>query len=211
MGIREKMRQGMLYTDMEEGLEEERLSCRELVYDFNHARPSEEEKRQEILKKLLGSVGKCPWIEPPVRFAYGKNTHIGDYFYANFNLVVVDDIEVYIGNYVMIGPNVTITVTGHPVDAQLRRPGTQFSFPVTIEDGVWIGAGAILLPGVTIGKNTVIGAGSIVTKDIPLDVVAVGNPCRVLRPVTERDKRYYYKEYKVEQNGKDEIKCGESI
>lgn len=206
MEIKEKMRSGMLYTDMEEELEKERLACRELVYDFNHSRPSEAEQRQEILKRLLGSVGKCPWIEPPVRFAYGKNTHIGDYFYANFNLVVVDDIEVYIGDYVMMAPNVTVTVTGHPVDAGLRRPGTQFSFPVTIEDGVWIGAGAILLPGVTIGKNSVIGAGSVVTKDIPADVVAVGNPCRVLRPVTARDREYYYKGYKVESSEK-EGKC----
>lgn len=198
MTIRGKMKNGMLYQDMGEGLPEERLRCKELVYDYNNTRPSEEQKRLEILKELLGDVGKDPWIEPPMRFAYGNRTHIGDNFYANFNLVVVDDIDVYIGNNVMIAPNVTITPTGHPVDPDTRRGGTQFSIPVTIGDDVWIGVGAIILPGVTIGKNSVIGAGSVVAKDIPENVVAVGNPCRVLRKITERDKEYYFKDLKVE-------------
>ena len=191
MNIREKMRKGMLYTDMYEGLPDERLRGKELIYDYNNTRPSEQKKRGEILKKLFGSVGKEPFIETPLHVAYGSNIHIGDYFYANFNLVIVDDIEVYIGNNVMIAPNVTISVTGHPIHPSQRKDGAQFSIPVTIEDNVWIGSGVIILPGVTIGKNSVVGAGSIVTKSIPENVVAVGNPCRVLREITEKDKETF--------------------
>lgn len=198
MAIRENMRKGKLYTDMSEGLPEERLQCRKLLYEYNNSRPEEEKKRQELIQKMFGSAGEEIYIEPPIRMAYGKNVHLGSFIYANFNLVIVDDIEVYIGNHVMFGPNVTISVTGHPVDPELRKTGTQFSFPVRIEDDVWIGAGAIILPGVTIGRNSVIGAGSIVTKDIPENVVAVGNPCRILREITEQDKEYYYKDFKVE-------------
>jgi galactoside O-acetyltransferase len=198
MGVRERMQNGQIYTDLCEGLPEERLHGKELVYDFNHTRPSEEEKRGEILKKLFGHVGNNIWIEPPLHVAYGSRTHIGDNFYANFNLVLVDDIDIFIGNNVMFAPNVTISVTGHPVHPDLRKNGEQFSFPVTIEDNVWVGSNVVILPGVTIGKNSVIGAGSIVTKDIPENVVAVGNPCKVLRPITDRDKEYYYKDLKID-------------
>lgn len=198
MSIRERMKNGQLYTDIGEGLEDERRLGKELVYDYNNTRPSEEEKRQAILKKLLGSMGENVWIEPPLRVAYGNRTHIGNNFYANFNLVLVDDIEIYIGNNVMIAPNVTITVTGHPVYYKLRQKGDQFSFPVTIKDHVWIGSNVVILPGVTIGENSVIGAGSVVTKDVPANVIAVGNPCKVLRAITDRDKEYYYKDFKVD-------------
>lgn len=198
MTIRERMKAGKLYTDLGEGLAEERLRGKELVYDFNHTRPSEEAKREDILRQLFGSMGENVWIEPPLNVAYGNRTHIGNNVYANFNLVLVDDIEIYIGNGVMFAPNVTITATGHPVHPELRPHGDQFSFPVTIEDHVWIGSNVVILPGVTIGKNSVIGAGSVVTKDIPENVVAVGNPCRVLRPITDRDKEYYYKNLKVD-------------
>lgn len=198
MTIREKMKKGMLYVDIGEGLDEERERCKELLYDYNHTRPSEKTKRKDILKELLGDMGDGIWIEPPVNMAYGKNVHIGNYFYANFNLVIVDDIDVYIGEHVMIAPNVTITPTGHPVDPDLRKPGTQFSIPVRIGNNVWIGSNAVILPGVTIGDNSVIGAGSVVTHDIPKNVVAVGNPCRVLREINERDKEFYYKNRRVE-------------
>jgi galactoside O-acetyltransferase len=198
MTIREKMKNGMLYTDMGEGLDEERRRCKELLYDYNNTRPSEEAKRKELLKKILGDMGEDIWIEPPLHMAYGTNVHIGDHFYANFNLVIVDDIDVYIGEHVMIAPNVTITPTGHPVDPDLRRPGNQFSIPVRIGNDVWIGSNAVILPGITIGDNSVIGAGSVVTHDIPGNVIAVGNPCRVLRQINERDKEYYYKNRKIE-------------
>ena len=197
MTIREKMRAGHLYTDLGEGLDEERERCKELTYDYNLTRPSEGQKRRDLLKQLLGSCGNSIWIEPPVHMAYGKHVHIGDGFYANFNLVLIDDGDIYIGDNVMIAPNVTISPTGHPVHPDLRRGGTQFSFPVRIGDDVWIGANVVILPGVTIGKNSVIGAGSVVTRDIPENVVAVGNPCRVLRPIHERDREYYYRDKKV--------------
>lgn len=198
MGIRERMQNGQIYTDLGEGLPEERLYGKELVYDYNLTRPSEEDKRNEILKRLFGHVGKNIWIEPPLRVAYGNRTYIGDNFYANFNLVLVDDINIFIGNNVMFAPNVTISTTGHPVHPDLRKNGEQFSFPVKIEDNVWIGSNVVILPGVTIGENSVIGAGSVVTKDIPKNVVAVGNPCKVLRPITDRDRKYYYKDLKVD-------------
>lgn len=197
MDIREIMRKGLLYTDLSEGLPDERLQGKDLIYDYNNTRPSEEEKRMNILHELLGHAGKNIWIEPPLRVAYGKNVYIGDNFYANFNLVLVDDIEIFIGNNVMIAPNVTISVTGHPVHPELRKNGEQFSFPIKIEDNVWIGSNVVILPGVTIGKNSVIGAGSVVTKDIPENVVALGNPCKVLRSITDNDKNFYYKNLKL--------------
>lgn len=197
MTIREKMKNAMLYIDVGEGLEDDRRKCQELLYDYNHTRPGEEVKRKELLKKLLGNIGEHIWIEPPFHVAYGSNIHIGDHFYANFNLVIVDDINVYIGEHVMIAPNVTITPTGHPVDPTLRKPGTQFSIPVIIGNNVWIGSNAVILPGVTIGNDSVIGAGSVVTHDIPENVVALGNPCRVLREINEHDKEFYYKDKRV--------------
>ncbi len=198
MTIRERIKNGMLYVDIGESLDEEREKCKELLYDYNHTRPSEKIKRKDLLKELLGDMGDEIWIEPPLHMAYGKNVHIGNCFYANFNLVIVDDIDVYIGEHVMIAPNVTITPTGHPVDPDLRKPGNQFSIPVKIGNNVWIGSNAVILPGVTIGDNSVIGAGSVVTHDIPENVIAVGNPCRVLRKISEHDKEFYFKNKRVE-------------
>jgi galactoside O-acetyltransferase len=197
MTIREKMKNGMLYIDVGEGLEADRRRCQELLYDYNHTRPSEETKRKDILEELLGDIKEHIWIEPPFHVAYGSNIHIGDHFYANFNLVIIDDIDVYIGEHVMIAPNVTITPTGHPVDPTLRKPGTQFSIPVRIGNNVWIGSNAVILPGVAIGNDSVIGAGSVVTHDIPENVVALGNPCRILREINEHDKEFYYKDKRV--------------
>ena len=193
MTIKEKMEAGMLYTDV--GVEElaaERARCQELLYEYNHTRPSETQRRTQLLEELLGDVGRDAWIEPPFHLAYGSGTHIGDFFYANFNLVIVDDIDVFIGDHVMIAPNVTISVTGHPVHPALRQDGSQFSLPVHIGNDVWIGSGAVILPGVHIGEGSVIGAGSVVTRDIPAGVVACGAPCRVMRPITERDRESFY-------------------
>jgi galactoside O-acetyltransferase len=197
MTQRERIANGLLFTDMCEGLPEERLKGKELMYEFNHTRPSEIDKRMALMKQMFGKVGNDVWIEPPIYFAYGSNISIGDNVYINFNLTVVDDYKVFIGNGVLIAPNVTITVTGHPVHYEVRPHGEMYAFPVVIEDNVWLGIGVIVHPGVTIGRNSVIGSGSVVTKDIPADVVAVGNPCKVLRKITERDKEYYYKDLKV--------------
>ena len=199
MTVRERMEKGRLYVDMSDPtLFQEAIKGKDLIYEFNQTRPTQLDKRLELIQKIFAEVGENPFIEPPMHMAYGNRVHVGDNFYANFNMVIVDDIEVYIGNNVMFAPNVIITVTGHPVLAELRRNGRQFSFPVHIEDDVWIGAGSIILPGVTIGRGSVIGAGSVVTRDIPENVVAVGSPCRVLRPITDHDREYYYRDCKVE-------------
>ena len=147
---------------------------------------------------MFATVGEYAWSEPPIYFSYGSNIHIGKYFYANFNFTIVDDYTVTIGDNVLIAPNVTISVTGHPVHHELRKSGEMFSFPVTIGNNVWIGSNVVINPGVTIGDNSVIGAGSVVTKDIPANVVAVGVPCQVIREINDRDKQYYYKNYKLE-------------
>ncbi|REK74689.1 maltose acetyltransferase domain-containing protein [Paenibacillus paeoniae] len=197
MSQRENIKYGRLFTDMGEGLPEDRLKGKELVYDFNHTRPSEKERRNQLATELFGSYGNKSWIEPPLHLCYGSNTFIGDHFYANTNLTIIDDTTVTIGNGVLLGPNVTICTVGHPVDPELRATGQMYAFPVVIEDGVWIGSGVIINPGITIGKNSVIGAGSMVTKDIPPNVIAVGNPCRILRDITPEDKLFYYKNRRV--------------
>ncbi|QMA43649.1 galactoside O-acetyltransferase [Citrobacter freundii] len=198
MSIRDRIKAGKLFTDMGEGLPQERLRGKELMYEFNHTRPSEVEKRERLIREMFATVGENAWIEPPIYFSYGSNIHIGKNFYANFNFTIVDDYTVTIGDNVLIAPNVTITVTGHPVHHELRKSGEKFSFPVTLGNNVWIGSNVVINPGITIGDNSVIGAGSVVTKNIPPDVVAVGVPCRVIRNINERDREYYYQNYKVD-------------
>ena len=152
------------------------------LYDYNATRPNEGEKRTQLLREMLAEVGEGCYIEPPLHANFGgHHVHMGQNVYANFNLTLVDDTHIYIGDCTMIGPNVTIATAGHPVLPELREKGFQFNVPVHIGRNCWLGAGVIVLPGVTIGDNTVIGAGSVVTRDIPANVVAVGNPCRVLR------------------------------
>lgn len=207
MSLEEKMKNGDLYWESgnptaadqayEKMIEEQRTNCKELIFDYNQTRPSNSERKSHLLSSLLGSRGKGIWIESPVHMAYGLNTFIGDHFYANFNLVLVDDGLVTIGDHVMIAPNVTITTTGHPVYPDYRLGGGQFSLPVVIEDGVWIGSNVVVMPGVTIGENAVIGAGSVVTKDVPANVVAFGSPCRVIRSINERDKEFYHQDRKI--------------
>lgn len=198
MTLEERMESGKLYDSSAEELQSKQRALNELVYDYNALRPSEGEKRVELLRKIFADVGEGCWIEPPLHANWGSHTHLGKSVYANFNLTLVDDTHIYIGDHVMIGPNVTLTAAGHPVDPELREKVFQFNFPIRIEENVWLGAGVIVLPGVTIGKNSVIGAGSVVTKDIPPNVVAVGVPCRVLREIGPRDKEYYFKQLRIE-------------
>ena len=193
MTTRERMQSGKLYFCTDEEIAKEQLECLEILYDYNHTRPSESQKREQILKNLLAEIGENCYIEPPLHANWGKYTHFGNNVYANFNLTLVDDTDIFVGDNVMFGPNVIIATAGHPVDPPLREKVAQFNIPVRIGKNVWIGAGAIVLPGVTIGDHSVIGAGSVVTKDIPPNVVAVGNPCRVLREINDRDKEYNYK------------------
>ena len=198
MTTRERMQSGKLYFCTDEEIAKEQLECLEILYDYNHTRPSESQKREQILKNLLAEIGENCYIEPPLHANWGKYTHFGNNVYANFNLTLVDDTDIFVGDNVTFGPNVIIATAGHPVDPPLREKVAQFNIPVRIGKNVWIGAGAIVLPGVTIGDHSVIGAGSVVTKDIPPNVVAVGNPCRVLREINDRDKEYYYKDLKID-------------
>jgi galactoside O-acetyltransferase len=198
MDLNERIHAGNLFYFTDEKLIKEQAQCLDILYDFNQTRPTEMDKRNEILKHLFAEIGEDCYVEPPLRANWGKFTHFGNHVYANFNLTLVDDTHIYVGDYVMFGPNVTVVTAGHPVEPELRKKVAQFNIPVHIEQNVWIGAGAIILPGVRIGENSVIGAGSVVTKDIPANVVAVGNPCRVLREINERDRQYYYKNRKID-------------
>ncbi len=192
--IFDTMHSGELYLPMEKELFEYQLQCLERLYDYNMTRPTEQEKRAEMLKEMFAEIGEGCYIEPPFRSNFGgKHVHFGNYVYANFNLTLVDDTHIYVGDATMFGPNVVVATAGHPILPELRVQGYQYNAPVHIGKNCWIGAGAVIVPGVTIGDNVVIGAGSVVTKDIPSGVVAVGNPCRVLRPVGEKDREFYFK------------------
>ena len=195
--IKKKMHNGEVYFSHEQALVDEQTQCMEILYDYNHTRPSESEKREQILSRFFAEMGENCYIEPPLRANWGKHTHLGKQVYANFNLTLVDDTDIHIGDYVMIAPNVTIATAGHPIEPELRKRVGQFNMPIRIGNNVWIGANAVVLPGVTIGENSVIGAGSVVTKDIPENVVAVGNPCRVLREIGSKDKEFYYKDLRL--------------
>lgn len=208
MTIKERMEKGMMYHEFgffrpefkqeADALTQERSQYKEPVYDYNLTRPSESAKRKQLLEQIFGSVGKGVWIEPPVRVSYGKNVFWGKGCYANFNLVLVDDSRIDIGDNVMFAPNVVVSTAGHPIRPDYRKIGTQYSLPIKIGNNVWIGAGAVILPGVSIGDNTVIGAGSIVTRSIPANCVAYGNPCRVQREISEHDDEFYFRDLKFD-------------
>ncbi|MGB5445356.1 MAG: sugar O-acetyltransferase [Psychromonas sp.] len=199
MSMKDNMHNQQIYFCDDDTLANEQLQCLDLLYDFNQTRPTEMKRRQAILSQFLAEIGDNCYIEPPLHANWGRHTHLGKNVYANFNLTLVDDTHIYIGDHVMIGPNVTIATAGHPIDAQLRMRVAQFNIPVHIGKNVWIGANSVVLPGVSIGENTVIGAGSVVTKDIPDNVIAVGNPCRVLRQISEHDREYYYKNHRYQE------------
>lgn len=198
MNAKERMKSGKIYFCTDEELAKEQLRRLDRLYDFNQTRPSEMPKRMALLKEILAEVGENCYVEPPLHANWGCHTHFGNNVYANFNLTLVDDTDIYVGDGVLFGPNVVVAVAGHPVDPDLRRKVAQFNLPVHIGNNVWIGAGAIILPGIAIGDNSVIGAGSVVTKDVPTNVVAVGNPCRVLREIGEHDREYYWRDRKIE-------------
>lgn len=198
MDLNEILHSGKLYVPTDESILAEQLLCLEKLYDFNNTRPLEQDKRQALLKEMFAEIGTNCYIEPPFFSNWGgRNVHFGDNIYCNFNTTLVDDTHIYVGDNTMFGPNVTVATAGHPINAELRSKGYQYNAPVRIGKNCWIGAGALIMPGVTIGDNVVIGAGSVVTKDIPSGVVAVGNPCKVLREVDERDNVYYFKENKI--------------
>lgn len=186
--MKEKMHLGELYLPGDPDIIKEQVIYQDKICEYNLTKPSETAKRAEMLKDMLGDCGEGVSIEAPFYANFGgHHCHFGKMVYANYHLTCVDDTHIYIGDYTMLGPNVTIATAGHPILPALREQTYQYNLPVHIGRNCWIGAGAIILPGVTIGDNTVIGAGSIVTKDIPANVVAVGNPCRVLREINEQD------------------------
>ena len=194
-----RMAEGRLYIPYDPEILKKQFDCLEKLYDFNQTRPHDLELRQTLLKDMFAEIGEGCYIEPPLHANFGgHHVHFGNNVYANFNLTLVDDGHIYVGDKTMIGPNVTIATAGHPIQPTLRYLEMQYNIDVHIGKNVWIGAGSVILPGVTIEDNTVIGAGSIVTKDIPSNVVAVGNPCHVMREIGEHDREYYFRSRKID-------------
>ena len=195
----ERMVRGLLYDPNDEEILAEQFPYLERLAQFNQLKASDLAAKEQYMKEVFADCGEDCYIELPFRANWGgSHVHFGSKVYANFNLTLVDDGHIYVGDKVMFGPNVTIATANHPIDPELRGRGLQYNKDVYIGENAWIAAGVIVVPGVRIGKNAVIGAGSVVTKDIPDNVVAVGNPCKVLREVSERDRKYFYKNEEID-------------
>ncbi|MBR5753460.1 MAG: sugar O-acetyltransferase [Clostridia bacterium] len=195
----ERMDAGLLYDCGAEEILKTQFPYQDRLWEFNQLKPSDLAAKEAYMKDVFAECGENCYIELPFHANWGgAHVHFGNNVYANYNLTMVDDGHIYVGDNVLFGPNVTVATPGHPIDPELRLRGLQFNKDVRIGNNVWIGAGAVLLPGVTIGENTVIGAGSVVTKDIPANVVAVGNPCKVLREIGEHDKEFFYKNERID-------------
>lgn len=194
MTEKEKAQKGMLYdAGYDEQLLEEMAYCREVCFEINALSPSKIEEQKQLIKKIIPTAKEDFTIIPPFRCDYGYNITFGKNFYANYNCTILDGAKVTFGDHVFIAPNCGFLTAGHPLDVEQRNQGLEYAYPITIGNNVWIGAGVQVLPGVNIGDNTVIGTGSIVTKDIPANVIAAGNPCRVIREITDEDKYKYHK------------------
>lgn len=199
MAERNKLHTGEAYDPNDGDVMSEQLGYLDRLYDFNMTRPTELDKREAMLKEMFAEIGENCYIEPPFHSNWGgHHVHFGNAVYANFNLTLVDDTHIYVGDHTMFGPNVTVATAGHPIMPELREKAFQYNAPVHIGKNCWLGAGTVVLPGVTIGDNTVIGAGSVVTKDIPANVVAVGNPCRVMREIGEHDREFYFRDKRMD-------------
>lgn len=198
MNQKERMLAGLPYKAWLDGLDAERLQCKQKIYEFNQLPPKDNSQVPLLLKNLFGKTGESIWIEAPFRCDYGWNIQVGNNFFGNYNLTILDVGTVTIGENVQIAPNVSIYTAGHPIHPESRNTGYEYGIPVTIGNNVWIGGNSVILPGVTIGDNVVIGAGSVVSKDIPDNMIAVGNPCKVIREITEEDRKYYYKKHEFD-------------
>ena len=188
MTERERMLSGQLYDAGDETLTAARGRAKRLTWRYHQLDPTDWDSRTQILQELLGHLGEDSWIEPPFRCDYGTQISIGDHFFANYDCIFLDVAPITIGNRVMFGPRVCLYTAGHPLDAATRNTGLEFGKPIAIGDDVWLGGNVVVLPGVTIGAGTVVAAGSVVRRDLPPHVLAAGNPCQVLRPITEADR-----------------------
>ncbi|MDP4094063.1 MAG: sugar O-acetyltransferase [Bacillota bacterium] len=193
MNQKDRMLAGLPYKAWLDGLVEERIENKKRIFEYNHCLPEDAVKIGKLIKDILGSAGAGVHIEAPFHCDYGKNIEVGDNFFANYNCTILDCGKVIIGSNVQFAPNVSLYAAGHPIHPDSRNSGYEYGIGITIGDNVWLGGNVVVNPGVHIGNNVVIGAGSVVTRDIPDDVVAVGNPCRVIRKITEEDRKYYYK------------------
>lgn len=198
MNQKERMMAGLPYKAWMDGLSEERMDNKKRIFRFNNLPPENVEEQDRLIREILGKTGREVHIEAPFHCDYGYNIEVGDNFFANYNLIILDVGKVRIGKNAQIAPNVAIYTAGHPIHPESRNSGYEYGISVTIGDNVWIGGNAVIMPGVTIGDNVVIGAGSVVTKDIPANVIAAGNPCRVIREITDDDRDYYYKDRKFD-------------
>ena len=180
---KEKMLAGELFQSFDEILTKERQKTQQLLFELHQLRPDNQPEKMDYFKSILKSMGKNVFIELPFRCDYGYNIEIGSHFFANFNCTFLDSAPIRIGNHVMLGPNVNLFTSGHPIEPKKRKQLYQFAKPIILENNVWIGGNSIVNPGVTIGENSVIGAGSVVTKSIPANVVAGGNPCKIIRKI----------------------------
>lgn len=201
MTMHERIMNGKLFTDMCEGMPQERLEAKQRMKQFNDCRPEDVEGRVRLLGEIFGKPCDA-WIEPPFYFCYGRHISLGKGTYINVNCNFIDDGKITIGDAVMFGPAVTIATVGHPINPKMRE--YMYCDHVTIGSNCWIGANSVICPGVTIGENTVIGAGSVVTKDIPANCVAAGNPCRVIREINDNDMKYYYRDRPITREDLEE-------
>jgi acetyltransferase-like isoleucine patch superfamily enzyme len=193
MNQKERMLSELPYKAWLDGLTEERLAAKRLCYRYNTIDPDDTELKNTLIRQIIGKTGSTINIEPPFHCDYGKNIETGNNFYANFNLIILDVAKVTIGDNVMCGPNVSIITAGHPIHFESRNSGYEYGISIKIGHNVWLGSNVVVNPGVTIGENSVIGSGAVVTKDIPPNVIAAGTPCKVLRQITDGDRKYYYK------------------
>lgn len=198
MNHKERMLANLPYKAWLDGLKEERIENAKRIYEYNNLPPERWDERNNLIKKILGKTGENIDIQAPFHCDYGYNIEVGENFFANYNLVILDVGKVRIGNNAQIAPNVSIYTAGHPIHPDSRNSGYEYGIDITIGDNVWIGGNTCIMPGVKIGKNVVIGAGSVVTKDIPDDVIAFGNPCKVVRKITENDRNYYFRNRKFD-------------
>ncbi len=197
--MKDRMHTGELYLPGDEEIMTEQTKCLDRLYDFNHMKPSQYNERFALMKEMFPEVGEGTYIESPFYSNFGgKHVHLGKFVYFNFGCTCVDDTHIYIGDNTMFGPNCVLATAGHPLLPELRKKGYQYNFPIHIGKNCWFGAGVIVTPGVTIGDNVVIGAGSVVNKDIPSNSIAVGSPCKVVREVNDHDKEYYFKDRKID-------------